>query len=203
MERRRHRTGRTCQVPCYPGNLMEYGYQDLDPGLKVQFPFNGIRFDKLSTAVTPVRAHSEKYEKDSDAIVTFLTQYVSKRAPKPSVKIVSVGQVRPAKRQKTSASHDTFKEKIELKKYSREEYLMSMAQHQQLYEVWKTAGLIKSKKTPESSKAFEARVVVLEAKTYKSSHQSLFADEKPKANNRNNPALDRKGSITIQSHADT
>ena len=44
---------------------------------------------------------------------------------------------------------------------------------------------------------------MLEAKTENSSNESLFADEKPKANNRNNPALDRKGNSTRQSHADT
>ena len=44
---------------------------------------------------------------------------------------------------------------------------------------------------------------VLESKADKSSNESLYADEKPKANNRNNPALDRKGSRTRQSHADT
>ena len=72
---------------------------------------------------------------------------------------------------------------------------MSVAQHQQLYELQKRAGLIKGKKTPESSKALEARVAMLEAK-------SLFADVKPTASNRNNLAFDRKGNGTGQSHAD-
>ena len=80
---------------------------------------------------------------------------------------------------------------------------MSVAQCQQLYELKKRAGLIKGKKTPESSRALEARVAMLEAKTDDSSNESLFADVKPKANNRNNPALDRKGNSTRQSHADT
>ena len=52
------------------------------------------------------------------------------------MKVASVGQNRPAKWQKTSTNHGTFKAKIELKKYSREEYdSMLMAQHQQLYEL--------------------------------------------------------------------
>ena len=38
-------------------------------------------------------------------------------------------------------------------------------------------GLLKGQKTPESSKAFEARVVMLEEKMDNSSHESLFADE--------------------------
>ena len=64
---------------------------------------------------------------------------------------------------------------IELKKYSREEYdSMLMAQHQLLYKLQKKAGLMKGKKIPES-----------------------------KANNRNNPALDRKRAGTGQSHAGT
>ena len=28
------------------GSLMEYGYQGLDPGLKIQYPLNGMRCDK-------------------------------------------------------------------------------------------------------------------------------------------------------------
>ena len=93
---------------------------------------------------------------------------------------------------------------IELKKYSREEYdLMSMAKCQQLYELQKRAGFIKGKKTPESSSAFEARVDLLEANSDSSSDESLFVDEKLKANNKKNPALDRKGSRAKQSCTDT
>ena len=43
----------------------------------------------------------------------------------------------------------------------------------------------------------------LKAKTDNSSDESLFPDENLKANNRHNPALDRKGNSTRQSHADT
>ena len=78
-----------------------------------------------------------------------------------------------------------------------------MAQCQQLYELLKRAGLIKNKEAPESNRASEDRVAALEVKTDNSSDESLFADVKPKANNRNIPALDRKGSRTRQSHADT
>ena len=110
----------------------------------------------MSTAVVTVRAHPDKYEKDFNAVVIFLTHYIKKRAPTPCVKVVSVGQNRPAKQQKTSITHGTSKGKIKLKKYSRENYdSISMAQHQQLYELWKKAGLIKGKKTPESSRALE------------------------------------------------
>ena len=112
---------------------MEYRYQGLDPVSKVQYLLNGIRCDKLSTAVATVRAHTYKYEKDFDTVVAFLTQYIDKKAPTLSVKVASVTQTRPAKRQKTSTSHGTFRGKIELKKYSREEYdSMSAAQCQQL-----------------------------------------------------------------------
>ena len=104
------------------GNLMECGYQGLDPGSKVRYLYNGIRCDKLSTAVMTVRAHPDKYEKDFNAVVTFLTWYIDKRLPTPSMKIASVAQNRLAMWQKTSASHGNFKGKIELKKYSRKEY---------------------------------------------------------------------------------
>ena len=62
------------------------------------------------------------------------------------------------------------------------------------------AGLIKDKKIPESSRALEVRVASHEAKTENSGNKSFFPDfEKANANNRNNPALDRKGSGTKQS----
>ena len=80
-----------------------------------------------------------------------------------------------------------------------------MAQCQQVYKLLKEARLIKGKKIdPRKQQSFrEDRVAVLEAKTDNNNNESLFADENPKANNRNNPALDRKGSRTRQSHADT
>ena len=46
-------------------------------------------------------------------------------------------------------------------------------------------------------------MAMLEAKTDSSSNESFFAVEKPEANNRNNPALDRKGNGTRQSYVDT
>ena len=55
----------------------------------------------MSTAVTIVRAHQDKYKKDLDAVITFLTQYTDKRAPTPGVKVASVSQRRPAMQQKT------------------------------------------------------------------------------------------------------
>ena len=87
----------------------------------------------MSTPVTTIRVHPDKYEKDFDIVVIFLTQYIDKRSPTPSLKVASVAKNRPAKQQKTNAGHGTFKGMIELKKYSREEYdSTSMTQHQQL-----------------------------------------------------------------------
>ena len=141
--------------------------------------------------------HPDKYEKDFGSVVTFLTKYINKRALTPSVKVASVGQKRPAKQQKTTTIHGTFKGKIELKKYSREEHdLMLMVQCQHLYELWKEAKLIKGKMAQEIGRALEARVAMLKAKTNNSSNKSFFADEKPKDNNRNSPALDRKENGT-------
>ena len=79
------------------GNLMEYEYQSLDPGLKVWYLLNGIRYDKLSTAVAAVWAHPDKYEKDFHAVIAFLTQCMDKRAPIWSMKDASVSQTRPGK----------------------------------------------------------------------------------------------------------
>ena len=80
---------------------MEYGYQGLNPGSKVKYLLNGFRCDKLFTAVAIVRAHPDKYKKDFDAVVAFLG--INKIALTPSVKIVSVGQSRPSKQQRTRA----------------------------------------------------------------------------------------------------
>ena len=151
----------------------------------------------MSTAVTTVQAHPDKCEKDFDAVVAILTQYIRKEEPTPSVKVAFVTQTRSAKWQMTSPSHGTFKGKIEFKKCSREEYdPMSTTEQQQLNELWYKAGLLKKKKTPESSKALEARVATLEAKTEHSNNDSLFLDEKPKIQ-----PLTKKGSRTKQSHA--
>ena len=76
----------------------------------------------MSTAIATVRAHPDKYEKEFDAVVVFLTQYINKRTPRPSVKVASVGQNRPTKWLRTSTTHGIVKEKIELKNCSREEY---------------------------------------------------------------------------------
>ena len=74
---------------------------------------------------------------------------------------------------------------------------------QQLYELQKKAQLIEGKKTSESSRTLEARVVMLQAIIKNNSDERLFTDERPKADIRNNPALDRKGSKTRHSHTDT
>ena len=55
------------------GLLMEERHQDLYPVSKVQYLLNGIRSDKLSTAVAAVKAHPDKYDKDFKAVVTFLS----------------------------------------------------------------------------------------------------------------------------------
>ena len=80
---------------------------------------------------------------------------------------------------------------------------MLTTQHHQLYQLWKKAGLMKGKKTPESSRALETREAMLKAKTDNSSNESLYPDKKLKASNKNNSTHDRKGNGTRQSHADT
>ena len=91
---------------------MKYGYQGLDPALKNQYLLNGIRCDKLSTAVATVRLHLDKYERDFDTVVAFLTQYIDKRTLILSVKVASVSHTRPAKWQKTTNTHGNFKGKL-------------------------------------------------------------------------------------------
>ena len=52
----------------------------------------------MSTAVAAVREHPDRYGKDFDAVVAFLSQYIYRKASTPSVKVASVTQTRPAKR---------------------------------------------------------------------------------------------------------
>ena len=134
----------------------------------------------MSTVLVKVMACPDRYEKDVNAVFAFLIQYINKRAPTPSVKVASFGQTRPVKWQKTSTTHDTFKGKVELTTYSREEYdSMSMAQCQQLYLLQKKAGLIKSK-IPERSRALEARATMLEAKTKTVAMRAYLQIKSPK-----------------------
>ena len=57
---------------------------------------NGIRCDKLFTAVATVKAHPDKYEKYFDAAITFLIQYIGKQGPTLSVLILSMNQTKSA-----------------------------------------------------------------------------------------------------------
>ena len=137
------------------GNLMGYGYQSLEPGQKVSYLLNGIRHNELSTVIATVWSHSDKYEQEFDAIVAFLTQNIDKQGPILRVKIISVAQSRPATKQKTIALCSTFKDQIQLKKYSREEYdLMLIAQQQQLYELQLKIGLLKGRR-PQKAVRFQ------------------------------------------------
>ena len=149
----------------------------------------------MSTAVATVRMCPHKYDKDFNAVVALLTPYIDKRAPTPSVKVAFVSQIRPGKRQKTSASYGSFKGKIELKKYSREKYdSMTTAQQQQLNDLQKKSELIRGKKTPKSNRALEARVASLEAEIDNSGNESLFADKKPKPITEISSLLTEKGA---------
>ena len=86
------------------GNLMEYGYRGLDPGFKFRYLLNSIRCDKLFTTVAAVRAYPDRYKKDFNAVVAFLSKYIDRKEPTKRVKFASITQTRLAKRQKTSTS---------------------------------------------------------------------------------------------------
>ena len=107
----------TCQVNIIIGNLMQNGYQSLDPGSKVQYLLNSIRYDKLSTAVTGVRMQPKKYEKDFDTVVAFLAQYIDKKGPTLSEKFASITKTRTPVWQKTCITLDTFKGEISDSKF--------------------------------------------------------------------------------------
>ena len=75
---------------------------------------------------------------------------------------------------------------------------MSVAQEQQLCELWHKAVLVYGKKMQDNSKKLEARAAVLEAKTDNSTNEGLFTDKKSKNSTRNNLVLDRKGIDFMQ-----
>ena len=190
-----------CQVPYYPEKPYGTWAPRPQPRIKSLMPAHQ---HQVSIADAAVRAHQDKYEKNFDAVVTFLSQYINKGAPTPNAQDASVGQSRPAKWQRPALPMALSREKIQLKKYSSVEYeSMSTEQQQQLYELQKKARLIEGKKTLEGSRALEAKVDTLKPKTDNSSNDSLFADETPKADNRSNKAVDRRGNRTRQSNVDT
>ena len=41
----------------------------------------------LFTAVTVVRVYTDKYEKEFDSVLIFITKYIDKRAPSPCVNV--------------------------------------------------------------------------------------------------------------------
>ena len=57
-------------------NLMEHGFQCLDPGMKIHQMFNGIRCDNLPTMIARVGKHPDNYEKDFYAVVIYLLHYI-------------------------------------------------------------------------------------------------------------------------------
>ena len=66
----------------------------------------------MSTAVAAVQAYPDRYEKDFDAVVAFLSQYIDRKAPTPSVKAASITQAKPAKRQKTTTAAVLSEERL-------------------------------------------------------------------------------------------
>ena len=82
------------------------------------------------------------------------------------------------------------------KKHTPEKYMTQCQWHS-------ISSYTSSRKSPESSRALEARVAMFDMKTDNTGNETLFAYKKLKANNRSNPSLDRKGNSTRQGHADT
>ena len=79
METRWHGTGKSILPNMSSRNLMEHGYQGLVPELKVKYVLNGIKCDKLSTAVATAKVQQDEYKKDFDVVVTFLSQDIKKK----------------------------------------------------------------------------------------------------------------------------
>ena len=71
-----------------------------------------------------------------------------------------------------------------------------------MYELWYKVRILEGKMTSEISNTMDGSMAAPKVKI-DSSNKSLFADEKPKANNRNILALDRMGINTRQSQLDS
>ena len=52
----------------------------------------------MPTTVITVNAHPDRYEKNFDTVVVYLSQYLKKQGPSLSVKVVSTTKVKPTKR---------------------------------------------------------------------------------------------------------
>ena len=68
----------------------------------------------MSTVVVTLKASPDKYKKDFDMAVTYLSQYTRKKGKNTDSKVSSIAQWRPMIKHKISEAHDTFKEMIEL-----------------------------------------------------------------------------------------
>ena len=54
------------------------------------------RYDEMSPDTALVRVNPDRYEKELDTYVTYLSKYVEMSGPMKSVKVASVTQFRPA-----------------------------------------------------------------------------------------------------------
>ena len=82
--------------------------------MKVHHVLNEIRWEKTSTEGITVKAHPDRYEKEIDAVVAYLSQYVKKWQPTMSVEVSSIAQGWPNKIQKNSETFSTIRGRSEL-----------------------------------------------------------------------------------------
>ena len=76
----------------------------------------------MLTPVAALRAHSNNYKQDFDAVTTYFFHCFGKKGLITSFKVTYIAQARSAKKQKTSKATDAFKERIELKNFFFQEY---------------------------------------------------------------------------------
>ena len=63
-------------------NLKAYGYHGFDIGMKVHHLLNGISHNRLLNLITVVHANHDKFERDFNRVVVYLSQYIKNRGPK-------------------------------------------------------------------------------------------------------------------------
>ena len=70
--------------------MCNHWYQVLDIWTQVNCLLNGIRCDKLFTAINTTRAHPDKYVNDLDEVVTYLSLHTDKQRPILSVNMAFI-----------------------------------------------------------------------------------------------------------------
>ena len=137
-------------------SLTDYGYSCIDNGTKVHHFLQGIKSSELEAAINVVCAQLEKYGTDFDAVVSYLSQMVTKKGLiVQSVWIATTGS------QPVRLKVVAFMGKVECKKYLKAVWnSMTREQEMQVRKLRLQQGI----KPATRQTSADARISALEAK---------------------------------------